>query len=83
MNIKEDGISPNAGRLLWAGFVAILFRLVTLQVLEAADLSQKADPDIVRAFMQLNKVVLYEGTVSEELKMLVSLIASQTAGCRE
>lgn len=39
-------------------------------------------PDIVRAFMQLNKVVLYEGSVSEELKMLVSLIASQAAGCR-
>ena len=39
-------------------------------------------PDIVRAFMQLNKVILYDGTVSEELKMLVSLIASQTAGCR-
>ena len=36
-------------------------------------------PEIVRAFMQLNKVILYEGTVSEELKMLVSLIASQTA----
>ena len=39
-------------------------------------------PNIVRAFMQLNKVVLYEGTVPEELKMLVSLIASQVAGCR-
>lgn len=39
-------------------------------------------PNIVRAFMQLNKVVLYEGTVSEELKMLVSLLASQVAGCR-
>lgn len=39
-------------------------------------------PDIVRAFMQLNQAVLYEGTVSEELKMLVSLIASQVAGCR-
>jgi len=39
-------------------------------------------PNIVRAFMQLNKAVLYEGTVSEELKMLVSLIASQVAGCR-
>ena len=38
-------------------------------------------PEIVRAFMQLNKVVLYEGTVPEELKMLVSLIASQAAGC--
>lgn len=24
MNIKEDGITPNAGRLLWAGFMAIL-----------------------------------------------------------
>ena len=39
-------------------------------------------PNIVRAFMQLNQAVLYEGTVSEELKMLVSLIASQVAGCR-
>lgn len=24
MNIKKDGIAPNSGRLLWAGFVAIL-----------------------------------------------------------
>jgi len=24
MNIKQDGITPNAGRLLWAGFMAIL-----------------------------------------------------------
>lgn len=39
-------------------------------------------PNIVRAFMQLNQAVLYEGTVDEELKMLVSLIASQAAGCR-
>lgn len=39
-------------------------------------------PDIVRAFMQLNKAVLYDGTVEEELKMLVSLVASQVAGCR-
>ncbi len=39
-------------------------------------------PGIVRAFMQLNQAVLYEGTVSEELKMLISLIASQAAGCR-
>jgi len=39
-------------------------------------------PDIVRAFMQLNQAILYEGTVSEELKMLVSLIASQASGCR-
>jgi uncharacterized peroxidase-related enzyme len=39
-------------------------------------------PGIVRAFMQLNQAVLYDGTVDEELKMLVSLIASQVAGCR-
>ena len=39
-------------------------------------------PNIVRAFMQLNQAVLYEGTVSEELKMLISLISSQVAGCR-
>jgi uncharacterized peroxidase-related enzyme len=39
-------------------------------------------PAIARAFMDLNRAVLYEGTVSEELKMLVSLIASQAAGCR-
>jgi uncharacterized peroxidase-related enzyme len=39
-------------------------------------------PDIVRAFMQLNQAVLYGGTVDEELKMLVSLVASQVAGCR-
>lgn len=39
-------------------------------------------PEIVRAFMQLNKAILYEGTVPEELKMLVSLIASQVSGCR-
>ncbi len=39
-------------------------------------------PAIARAFMDLNRAVLYEGTVSPELKMLVSLIASQAAGCR-
>ncbi len=39
-------------------------------------------PGIARAFMQLNQAVLYEGTVPEQLKMLVSLIASQAAGCR-
>ncbi|MEM9404212.1 MAG: peroxidase-related enzyme [Pseudomonadota bacterium] len=39
-------------------------------------------PNIVRAFMQLNQAVLYEGSVPEELKMLISLIASQVAGCR-
>ena len=39
-------------------------------------------PAIARAFMDLNRAVLYEGTVPEELKMLVSLVASQAAGCR-
>jgi len=39
-------------------------------------------PNIVKAFMALNQAVLYEGTVSEELKMLVSLITSQATGCR-
>lgn len=39
-------------------------------------------PAIAQAFMDLNKAVLYEGTVSEELKMLVSLITSQASGCR-
>jgi uncharacterized peroxidase-related enzyme len=39
-------------------------------------------PSIANAFMDLNRAVLYEGTVSEELKMLVSLVASQASGCR-
>lgn len=39
-------------------------------------------PDIVKAFMALNQAVLYEGTVSKELKMLVSLASSFAAGCR-
>ena len=39
-------------------------------------------PNIAEAFMALNKAVLYEGSVPEELKMLVSLIASQAAGCK-
>lgn len=45
-------------------------------------LTMQRRPEIVKAFMQMNKVVLYEGTVSEELKMLISLIASQAAGCK-
>lgn len=45
-------------------------------------LTMSRRPAIARAFMDLNKAVLYEGTVPEELKMLVSLIASQAAGCR-
>ena len=39
-------------------------------------------PNIVRAFMALNQAVLYEGTVPEETKMLVSLACSYAAGCR-
>ncbi|EED36601.1 carboxymuconolactone decarboxylase [Luminiphilus syltensis NOR5-1B] len=39
-------------------------------------------PNIVKAFMQLNQAVLYEGTVPEELKMLVSLASSVASGCR-
>ena len=38
-------------------------------------------PGIVRAFMQLNQAVLYDGTVSEDLKMLVSLASSMASGC--
>lgn len=45
-------------------------------------LTMQRRPEISKAFMALNQAILYEGTVSEELKMLVSLIASQAAGCR-
>lgn len=45
-------------------------------------LTMQRRPNIAKAFMALNQAVLYEGTVGEELKMLVSLIASQAAGCR-
>ena len=45
-------------------------------------LTMQRRPAIARAFMELNRAVLYEGTVPEELKMLISLIASQAAGCR-
>jgi uncharacterized peroxidase-related enzyme len=45
-------------------------------------LTMQRRPGVARAFMELNRAVLYEGTVPEELKMLVSLIASQAAGCR-
>ncbi|MCF8199380.1 MAG: carboxymuconolactone decarboxylase family protein [Sulfuritalea sp.] len=39
-------------------------------------------PNIAKRFADLNKVILYEGTVSEELKMLISLASSYAAGCR-
>jgi uncharacterized peroxidase-related enzyme len=45
-------------------------------------LTMSRRPAIAEAFMQLNRAVLYEGTVEEQLKMLVSLVASQAAGCR-
>ncbi|MEO9468718.1 carboxymuconolactone decarboxylase family protein [Parasphingorhabdus sp.] len=38
-------------------------------------------PEIVKAFMALNQAILYEGTVSEQLKMLISLASSFAAGC--
>ncbi len=39
-------------------------------------------PAIADAFMQLNQAILYEGTVPEELKMLISLITSAVTGCK-
>lgn len=45
-------------------------------------LTMQRRPAIAAAFMELNKAVLYEGTVTEELKMLVSLVTSQASGCR-
>ncbi len=44
-------------------------------------LTMQRRPAIAQAFMDLNRAVLYEGTVSEELKMLVSLVTSQASGC--
>ena len=38
-------------------------------------------PSLVKAFMQLNKAVLYEGTVPESTKMMVSLAVSLSTGC--
>ncbi|HZH07487.1 MAG TPA: carboxymuconolactone decarboxylase family protein, partial [Lautropia sp.] len=45
-------------------------------------LTMSRRPAIADAFMDLNRAVLYEGTVSEALKMLVSLVTSQASGCR-
>jgi uncharacterized peroxidase-related enzyme len=45
-------------------------------------LTMSRRPAIAQAFMDLNKAVLYEGTVAQELKMLVSLVTSQASGCR-
>lgn len=38
-------------------------------------------PNIVKAFMALNQAVLYEGTVPESLKMMVSYASSAASGC--
>jgi len=38
-------------------------------------------PNLVKAFMQLNQAILYEGSVSEQLKMMISLASSFAAGC--
>ncbi len=38
-------------------------------------------PAIVKAFMSLNQAVLYQGSVPEQLKMLVSLACSLASGC--
>ncbi len=45
-------------------------------------LTMSRRPPIAKAFAALNQAILYQGTVPEELKMLVSLVASQAAGCR-
>ena len=45
-------------------------------------LTMQRRPAIAQAFMDLNRAVLYQGTVAEELKMLVSLVTSQAGGCR-
>ncbi|MEM1236450.1 MAG: carboxymuconolactone decarboxylase family protein [Pseudomonadota bacterium] len=39
-------------------------------------------PNIAAAFMALNQAVLYEGTVGEDLKMMVALMTSMATGCR-
>jgi len=45
-------------------------------------LTMSRRPNIAKAFAALNQAILYEGTVSEELKMLVSLVSSQATGCQ-
>lgn len=45
-------------------------------------LTMSRRPKIAEAFMQLNQAVLYDGTVPEALKMMVSFMASSAAGCR-
>jgi uncharacterized peroxidase-related enzyme len=39
-------------------------------------------PEIAKAFGALNKAIIYQGTVAEDLKILISLISSVASGCR-
>lgn len=39
-------------------------------------------PNISKAFGRLNQVILYEGSVAEDLKMLVALASSVASGCQ-
>ena len=39
-------------------------------------------PNIAKQFTAFNQVILYEGTVPEELKMLISLVSSVASGCQ-
>ena len=39
-------------------------------------------PGIARAFSELNRTVLYDGTAPVDLKILVTLVASNASGCR-
>lgn len=39
-------------------------------------------PNISKAFGRLNQAIIYEGTVNEELKMLVALASSLASGCK-
>ncbi len=45
-------------------------------------LTMSRRPNIAKAFAALNQAILYEGSVPEELKMLISLVSSQATGCR-
>ena len=45
-------------------------------------LTMSRRPEIAKCIAALNQAILYEGTVPEELKMLVSLVSSQASGCR-
>ena len=45
-------------------------------------LTMSRRPKIAEAFMLLNQAILYEGTVPEDLKMMVAYMSSSAAGCR-